>query len=507
MKALTLLVNLYLELAKQISLCIYDPLRFVLFAFRWGELGGPLENYSGPEVWQAEVLADLGREVRKRQFQGVRAVQAIRIAIASGHGIGKSTLVAWIVLWIMSTRPGARGTITANTGLQLTTKTWPQIQKWAGWAINSHWFTVTNHSLYFRNTPETWGCSAQTCRVENSEAFAGQHAAASTSFYIFDEASGVPDKIFEVAEGGLTDGEPMIFMFGNPTRNTGKFYRAVSGAECHRWNHRSIDSRTVSFTNKAQIDEWIQDYGEDSDFVRVRVRGLPPTADELQFIDRARIEAARHREVTTFDDDPLIAGFDASGGGSAWNVVRFRRGMDARSRPPLRVPGEHSRDRDALLAKLAEIMGDERPGYKVQVMFVDSAFGAPYVERLHVLGYDNVVEVNFGGSSPDRHQENLRAYMWNQLKEWLPRGAISLDDEKLAMDLAGPGAHIRTNGKLVLESKADMQKRGIASPDDGDALALTFARQVGPLPKSEPADEEDFGRRQGGGYGSGGWMR
>jgi|SRR6185369_30960 len=127
MKMLTLLVNPYLELAREICLCILDPLRFVLFAFPWGELGGPLENYSGPDVWQAEFLAELGHEVRKRQFQGVRAVQAIRMAIASGHGIGKSTLVAWVVLWIMSTRPGARGTITANTGLQLTTKTWPQI--------------------------------------------------------------------------------------------------------------------------------------------------------------------------------------------------------------------------------------------------------------------------------------------------------------------------------------------------------------------------------------------
>jgi hypothetical protein len=108
-----------------------------------------------------------------------------------------------------------------------------------------------------------------------------------------------------------------------------------------------------------------------------------------------------------------------------------------------------------LIAKLAEIMKHERPGFKVAVLFVDSAFGSPYVERLHVLGYRNVVEVNFGSPAPDRHQANVRAYIWNLAKEWLPRGAIDPADEKLAMDLSGPGAKIREKtGQLVLESKA-----------------------------------------------------
>ena len=168
--------------------------------------------------------------------------------------------------------------------------------------------------------------------------------------------------------------------------------RSIFGNREHRWNHRTIDSRESRFTNKALIEQDIKEYGIESDYVRVRIRGLPPAASELQFIERARILAAQQREVVTFADDPLIAGFDVSGGGSAWNVVRFRRGMDARSIPPIRVPGEHSRDRGPLLSKLAEIMSDDRPGYNVAVMFVDSAYGAPYVERLHVLGFDNVVE-------------------------------------------------------------------------------------------------------------------
>ena len=113
-----------------------------------------------------------------------------------------------------------------------------------------------------------------------------------------------------------------------------------------------------------------------------------------------------------------------------------------------------------MLARLAAVMREERPEFKVAVMFIDSAYRAPYVERLHVLGFANVIDVNFGAASLDRHQANKRVYMWNLAKEWLPHGAIPPDDEKLALDLGGPGAHIRTNGQLVLESKESMQKRG-----------------------------------------------
>jgi hypothetical protein len=153
------------------------------------------------------------------------------MAVASGHGVGKSTVSAWITDWIMSTRARAKGTITANTFQQLSTRTWAQLTQWTKLCFTSRWFTLTIDQMYYRNAREAWFVSAQSCKEENSEAFAGQHAADSTSFYIFDEASGVSDKIFEVAEGGLTDGEPMIFLFGNPTRAEGKFFRVNFGSE------------------------------------------------------------------------------------------------------------------------------------------------------------------------------------------------------------------------------------------------------------------------------------
>jgi hypothetical protein len=145
-------------------------------------------------------------------------------------------------------------------------------------------------------------------------------------------------------------------------------------------------------------------------------------------------------------------------------------------------------------------------------MFIDMAFGSPIYERLRALGFHNVFEVNFGLThTPDRTKSNMRAYMWDRMKDWLLNGAIETD-EKLAMDLAGPGYHINRSNRsnlLVLESKADMQKRGQASPDDGDALALTFAQDVAPAEKEEERDEEEEFGSYGGhsSSGGGGWMR
>ena len=141
-----------------------------------------------------------------------------------------------------------------------------------------------------------------------------------------------------------------------------------------------------------------------------------------------------------------------------------------------------------LIARASEVMREEHQGRKVAAMFVDSVFGAPIVERLHVLGFRNVHEVSFGAQSLDPHYENQRAFMWASMKGWLLHGAID-DLPALEIGVTGPGYHINKRNRLVLQSKEQMQKRGEASPDDGDALALTFARRVAPVKK-----ERDRGR-------------
>ena len=185
-------------------------------------------------------------------------------------------------------------------------------------------------------------------------------------------------------------------------------------------------------------------------------------------------------------------------------MCRFRRGLDARTLPPIRMTGEQSRDRNLIIATLAQALAQQDPEHKIAAMFIDSAFGSPVVERLHVLGYRHVHEVNFGSvHGPDPHDANMRAYMWRQMKEWLLRGALPAKDQRLADDLEGPGYHLNTRDQLVLESKESMQKRGVASPDDGDALALTWAQAVRPDGLQRPmARMADYG----GSSLAGGWM-
>lgn len=480
------MTNATLELAKVVNEYWDNPLGFVLDMFPWGE-PGELERYEGPDANQREFLIALGEEIRKRGFDPGNPVPVlpVRMAMTSGHGTGKSAMGAWLALFILSTRPHSIGTVTAGTATQLEARTWTAIRYWTKLCATGYWFEVKSTIIHAAacvlgpsETAETWKLVAQTCREENAQSFAGQHAARSSSFYIFDEASTVPDGIWRVAYGGLTDGEPFMFAWGQPERNTGEFYEVCFGRSRDRWNHRTVDSRSSAFANKELIQEWISDYGADSDFCKVRIFGLPPSASELQYIDGQRVDKAKRNEFEPLADEPLIVGFDVSGGGSAWNVMWFRRGCDARSIKPIRISGEAGRDRNVLVAKAAQVLTEGHNGHMVSMMFIDSAFGAPICERLRAMGHKNVQEVIFGGASPGEHQGNHRAFMWAMMKEWLPMGCIPADDKNLAADLGNPGYHLSSSSKLMIESKDSMIKRGCASPDSADALALTFAYPV-----------------------------
>jgi hypothetical protein len=454
-----------------------DPLAWVRGAFEWGE-PGPLEPYTEPDTWQCEFLEWLGHEIKLRDFNGVDPVLPIRAAVSSGHGIGKGALTGMLVSFIMSTRRNAKGVITANTGPQLQDKTWPSITTWAKRAITAHWFDINTSIMYRKGFREQWKCSPQTCDPDNSESFAGQHNAASTSFYVNDEDSNVPEIIHEVQEGGLTDGEPMQFLFGNPTRRRGSFHDIVFGGDGKHWKTWVIDARTCQFPNKALIEEQREAWGEDSDRFRVRVRGIPPNAEDAQFIDQGRVRDAQKRIVQELDDEPLVAGCDLAWGGADSNVIRFRRGRDGRSIPAIRIPGELTRDPSVLTNRLADVLASSYGGQHVAMLFLDSAGIAGSVgTRLRSLGHRNITEVNFGADSPDQKYRYMRDFMWGQMKDWLLTGAIDTS-ARLENDLTAPGLREDLRQRVWLESKKEMKARDVPSPDEGDALALTFAQVV-----------------------------
>ncbi len=441
------------------------PLEFVRRFFDWGH--GDLAGQDGPDQWQTDFLLEL-------EAQLAAGKKAIQCAVASGHGVGKSALVAWLILWAMSTRPNLAGVVTANTAAQLRDKTWAELRRWHRRLLFGHWFKWTATKFFLADRPDTWFVSATPWSKENTEAFAGLHAR--HVLIIMDEASAIPDIIWETADGAMTTAGAMMFCFGNPTRNTGRF-RECFGRFKHRWTVRQVDGRAAKMVDQDKVREWLEDYGEDSDFFRVRVRGVFPNVGDMQFISTALAEEAAARDVVTLKDEPLVVGVDVARFGDDQSVICFRRGRDARS-----IAWKKFRGLEApqLVGRVVEAVNMYRPA----AVFVDGGgVGGPVVDYLrqhHRL--PGLVEVNFAAKADKKLDHggdyaNKRAEMWDSLRGWLKGGAIPRD-QGLIDGLTGLEYGFDGQDRLILEKKRDMKKRGLASPDEADALALTFAQPV-----------------------------
>ncbi len=480
------------HLAEDIGSFARNPLGFVRYAFRWGT--GELQGFSGPDTWQREVLEEIGAALSsgagKDDAPGT-AMLIVREAVASGHGVGKSALVAWIVLWAMCTCVDAKGVVTANTEAQLRTKTWAELAKWHRLCLCGHWFECTATALISRapGHEKTWRCDMVAWSERNTEAFAGLHNKGRRVLLVFDEASAVPDVLWEVAEGAQTDEDTEIIWcaFGNPTRNTGRF-RECFGRFRHRWHCRQVDSRTAAMTNKEQLSQWVQDYGEDSDFVRVRVRGEFPRAGDVQFIPSDVVHAARGRQVSKdhYEFAPKILGVDVARFGSDQSVICRRQGLMVFDQHKLR--GVDTVTLSGIIAGICREWQADR-------VFVDGVgVGAGVVDclnRVHDIPATDAVS----SAAPFNKARflNRRAEMWSEMRDWLAKGGALPDDPELAEHLTGLEYQINASGKLQLESKDSLKKRGLASPDCADALALTFYAPVeaGPVRSSRALTEYD----------------
>lgn len=457
-----------------------DPYAFVLWAFPWGMPGTPLAHREGPNPWQTGILQSIRDGLRTPE-------EAIREATVSGNGVGKSATVAWLILFCMA-RPDTKGVVTANTETQLKTKTWPELGKWYQMYIARDLFHIEATALFSRDPAHklTWRTDAIPWSEYNAVAFQGLHNEGKRLFIIIDEASGVDDVIWEACDGCMTDitAERIWAVFGNPNKPTGRFRECFPGGRfSHRWHSRTVDSRTVPGTDHKEAEALIHDYGEDSDIVRVRVKGQFPRTGSLQFIDTRFIEEARTREAVSSIYDPLVMGVDVARFGDDQSVICFRRSRDARSIPMIKLRGV---DTMTLAARVMDLATQ----YKVDAIFVDGGgVGGGVIDRLRMLRQP-VIEVQFGGRS-DRGTfaidgnyvfANKRSEIYGALKEWLPGGSI-IDDPELVAELSNiQYGYAMRDGRdaILLERKEDMKRRGLSSPDNADALALTFAYPVQP---------------------------
>ena len=457
-----------------------NPLAFVMFAFPWGQAGTPLEYFTGPRKWQRQVLMDLADHIKKNN--GKLDYDVMRLAIASGRGIGKSALVSWLVLWMMTTRIGSTVIVSANSESQLRSVTWAEITKWSSMAINTYWWEISATRVMpakwltelverdLKKGTRYWNLEGRLWSAENPDSFAGVHNYDGV-MVVFDEASGIDDSIWAVTSGFFTENTPNRFWccFSNPRRNTGYFYEAIEGSKRDFWQSRQVDARDVEGTDKNVYNQIIEEYGPDSYQAHVEVYGSFPSEGDDQFISSTLVDEAMKRDKWQDDSAPIVMGVDPARFGSDSTVIAIRQGRDI-----IEVRKFKGDDTMVVVGHVIEAIEQYQPAV---VAIDEGGLGAGVVDRLKEQRY-KIRGVNFANKSRNPMMYgNMRAQIWGQMKDWLKNASIP-KEKTLKTDLISPLMKPDSKGAIYLESKKDMKARGLASPDSADAIALTFAFPV-----------------------------
>ena len=456
-----------------------DPEAFVLFAFPWRQKNTPLEKFEGPRKWQRQVLRDITRHLRENKDADV--MDALRLAVASGRGIGKSALVSWLILWMLTTRIGSTIVVSANSENQLRSVTWGELTKWSTMIINSHWWEISATKLVpaawltelverdLKKGTRYWAAEGKLWSEENPDSYAGVHNH-DGMMVIFDEASGIPDGIWSVAAGFFTENilDRYWFAFSNPRRNTGYFFECFHGKRDF-WQTENIDSRSVEGTDKNIYEQIINEYGEDSIQARVEVYGEFPSEGEDQFISPMVVDKAMKREKYKDMTAPIVIGVDPARGGNDSTVIAVRQGRDL-----IAVKRYRGEDTMETVGRVIDAIEEFKPALTV---IDEGGLGYGVLDRLNEQRY-KVRGVNFGWKSKNPVTWlNKRAELWGAMRDWLKTASIP-NDRSLKADLVGPSMKINSSGAIQLEGKKEMKSRGLASPDSADALAVTFAFPV-----------------------------
>lgn len=467
------------EMLDQLASFHADFAGFVMWAFPWGEPGTMLEGMTGPEDWQREQQQRIGAAILAGGEEGC----VIEEDVSSGHGVGKSAEVSWAILWGISTSPDTRGVVTANTDTQLRTKTWAELGKWYQLFIAKQLFTLTATSIYIADDPDrqkTWRIDQIPWSREKSEAFAGLHNHGKRLLVIFDEASAIDDLIWEVTEGALTDAKTQILWlrYGNPTKTSGKFFKNCT--QGRRNTYTRVDSRTISFSNKAQLNAWVEEYGEDSDFVRVRVKGMFPRAGYANFISPELVQQARRRRINPSEVQahPKILAVDPARFGDDSSVITLRQSI--RVYYQIELKGFDGPDLAARIFELIRSHGVVQgsgipPGPIACIVYDAIGNGADLDSSLRRMqGLPQLLPIQWGVPANDDQQYfNLRSECWGKMRSWLEHGQIP-DDDDLGEQLISLDYGHDGRNRIQLQSKKDAKKAGVRSPDKADSLALSM---------------------------------
>jgi hypothetical protein len=442
-----------------------------------------------PQKWQEEALHAIATKPR--------------VAIRSSHGVGKTAFLSWVILWLLLTRVPCKVPCTANSANQLEQVLWSELQKWAKRLPTGFQkeLNFASDKITLKNVKESFAV-ARTARRDSPEALQGFHGTpevdGSLSF-IVEEASGVPDIVFEVAQGAMSTEGSKTVMVGNPTSATGYFADAF-GKNADRWHTMTVSCYDSEMVSKDWIEDMKRQYGEDSNIFRIRCLGLPPLQDDDTIIPIHLLEDAIKREVEPQEVQP-IWGVDISRFGSDRSALAKRKGN------VLLEPIKNWSQKDLMetvgiiLAEYESVPYDQRPS---DILIDSIGLGSGVVDRLIELDLPargvNVAE------SPALGQRymKLRDELWFRAKEWLEaRDCKMPEDETLIHELSSVRYGITSNGKFKCEGKDQMKRRGLKSPDLADAFVLTFASQA---VRASGQSYTSYGYRRDLSYGDSNWI-
>lgn len=429
---------------------------------------GFAENVLGakPLDWQRELMNAVGRGER-------------RISVRAGHGVGKSACCSWLLLWSLYCRFPQKAVCTAPTAAQLYDALFAEVRHWANRmpeALRSI-IDVFSDRIVLKGAPESSFISARTSSAERPEALAGIHS--EHVLLICDEASAIPEPVFESAAGSMSGHTATTVLISNPTRNSGLFFKTHHQLSSE-WKTMHVSCIGSPLVSSDFIKQIADTYGDASNAYRVRVAGEFALRDDDSLIPADLVDAAMARDIVVNTNEPIVFGCDIARFGGDRTVLMKRQGNV--------VLGYKFWSGEDLMGTVGRIVHEasiDKPG---EILVDTIGLGGGVADRLRELGH-KVIDVNVSESvAMNQSASRLRDELWLSVKQWLETRAVRLPkDDDLRQELISPTYTFTSNGKIKVESKAEMKRRGMRSCDIADALCLTFSGSAGIVGGRAPA--------------------
>lgn len=407
-----------------------------------------------PLDWQKDFLNAIARGER-------------RISVRAGHGVGKSTACSWASIWFMLTRFPQKTVLTAPTAGQLFDALFSEIKHWVNRLPDFLKENIEPFSdrIVLKSAAESSFMSARTSSADRPEALAGVHS--ENVLLICDEASAIPEPVFESAAGSMSGHSATTILIGNPTRNTGLFFRTHHQLSSD-WYTMHVPCHDNPLVSADFIQQIKNTYGETSNAFRVRVLGEFSLREDDVLIAAELVDSAMDRDVVLDRLEPIVYGVDVARFGDDRTVLIKRQGQVV-----VEVKSWNGADLMETVGRIVNEAKTDTPG----TICVDSiGLGAGVADRLREQGF-NVLDVNVSESSAMNPQAaRLRDELWIAVRDWLNQRTCKLPkNDDLRAELCSPTYTFTSTGKIKVEGKSELKRRGLRSPDLADALCLTFA--------------------------------